>query len=110
MAIAINVFKTVTANVSTVSSEIYTAPSGYTAVVLLAHVSNVGNNTVNITSNHVRSGVETNIITNAPLPANDAMTLMSGKMILQTGDRMNIRASANAAAQIVLSILETANP
>lgn len=110
MAIAINVFKTVTANVSTVSSEIYTAPSGYTAVVLLAHVSNIGNDTVTITSNHVRSGVQTNIITDAPLPANDAMTLMSGKMILQTGDRMNIKASANAAAQIVLSILETANP
>lgn len=110
MAIALNLFKTITANVSTVSTEIYTAPTGYTAVVLLAHVSNTGNSTITVTSNHVRSTVETNIITAAPLPANDAMTLLSGKMILQTGDKMNIRASANAAAQIVLSILETANP
>lgn len=110
MAIAINLFKTVTANVSTVSTEIYTAPTGYTSVVLLAHVSNTSNNTVTVTSNHVRSTVETNIITAAPLPPNDAMSLLSGKMILQTGDKMNIRASANAAAQIVLSVLETANP
>jgi hypothetical protein len=110
MAIAINVFKTVTANLTTVSSEIYTAPSGYTAVVLLAHVSNTGNSIVTVTSNHVRSGVQTNILTNAPLPPSDAMTLLSGKLILQTGDKVNIRASANAAAQIVLSILETANP
>ena len=110
MAIAINVFKTVTANVSTVSSEIYTAPNGYTAVILLAHVSNTSGSTVTVTSNHVRSGVETNIITDAPLPANDAMTLLSGKMILQTGDKVNIKASANVSAQIILSVLETANP
>lgn len=110
MALAINVFKTVTANVTTISSDVYTAPTGYTAVVLLAHVSNVGNSVVNITSNHVRGNVETNILTEAPLPSNDAMTLLSGKMILQTGDKMNIRASANAAAQIMLSVLETANP
>lgn len=110
MAIAINVFKTVTANVSTVSTEVYTAPSGYTAVILLAHVSNTSNNTVTVTGNHVRSGVQTNILTDAPLPANDAMTLLSGKMILQTGDKLNIKTSANAAAQIILSVLETANP
>jgi hypothetical protein len=110
MAIAINVFKTVTANVTTLGSEIYTAPSGYTSVVLMAHVSNVSGNTITVTSDHIRSGATTNIITAAPLPANDAMTLLSGKMILQTGDKMSIRASANAAAQIILSILETANP
>jgi hypothetical protein len=110
MAIAINLFKTVTANVTTISSEIYTAPAGYTAVILLAHVSNTSNSLVTVTSNHVRSTAETNIITEAPLPANDAMTLLSGKMILQTGDKLNIQASANAAAQIILSVLETANP
>lgn len=110
MAIAINVFKTVTANVTTVGTEVYTAPSGYTAVVLLAHVSNISNNTITVTSDHVRSGVTTNLLTAAPLPANDAMTLLSGKMILQTGDKLSIRASANAAAQLTLSVLETANP
>lgn len=110
MAIAINVFKTVTANVTTVGTEVYTAPSGYTAVVLLAHVSNTSNSTITITSDHVRSGVQTNLLTAAPLPANDAMTLLSGKMILQTGDKLSIRASANTAAQLTLSVLETANP
>lgn len=110
MAIAINVFKTVTANVTTSSSDVYTAPTGYTAVILLAHVSNISGSTITVTSNHVRSGVETNILTDAPLPANDAMTLLAGKMILQTGDKLNIKASANSAAQIILSVLETANP
>lgn len=110
MAVAINIFKTVTANVTTSSSTVYTAPLGYTTVILLAQVSNTGNTLVTVTSNHVRSGVPTNIITAAPLPTADAISLVSGKLILQTGDSITVAASANNSAQMLLSILETANP
>jgi hypothetical protein len=42
MALALNVFKTVTSIVSTeVQTEVYTAPVGYTGVVLLAQVANI---------------------------------------------------------------------
>lgn len=110
MAVAINIFKTVTANVTTSSTTVYTAPTGYTTVVLMAQVSNTGNTLLTVTSNHVRSGVATNIITAAPLPTADAINLISGKLILQTGDSISISASANSSAQMLLSILETANP
>jgi len=110
MAIALNVFKTVTANVTTVGNLIYSAPTGYTTVVLMAQVSNIGENTVTVTADHVRSGSYTNIITDGIIPTNDAINLLSGKMVLQTSDSINIKGSANAAAQIILSILETANP
>lgn len=110
MAQALNVFKTVTANVTTSSTTVYTAPTGYSTVVLLAQVSNTGVSTVTVSSNHIRSGVPTNIITNAILPTADAISLLSGKLILQTGDSINVSASANGTAQLLLSILETANP
>lgn len=110
MAQALNVFKTVTANVTTSSTTVYTAPTGYSTVVLLAQVSNTGGNIVTVSSNHIRSGVPTNIITNAILPTADAISLLSGKLILQTGDSLNVSASANGTAQLLLSILETANP
>ena len=110
MAIAINLFKTFTSNVTTTGTEVYTAPQGYTSVVLLAHVSNIGGSTITITADHVRSSNTTNIITDAPLPANDAITLLSGKLILQTGDSISVSGSANDSAQIILSVLETANP
>ena len=110
MAIAINIFKTVTADVTTVSSQVYAAPQGYTAVVLLAHVSNTGNNLITVTADHVRSTTNTNILTDAALPPNDALTLLTGKLILQTGDKLYVKASADATAQILVSVLETANP
>jgi hypothetical protein len=110
MAVAINIFKTVTANVTTGGSTVYTAPAGYTTVILLAQVSNTGNALLTVTSDHVRSGAATNIITAAPLPTADAINLISGKLILQTGDSITVAASANNSAQMLLSILETANP
>lgn len=110
MAIAINVFKTVTANVTTSTTSVYTAPQGYTTVVLMAQVSNTGSTLLTVSADHVRSGAVTNIITAAPLPTSDAISLVSGKLILQTGDSIAVSASANDSAQLILSILETANP
>lgn len=110
MAQALNIFKTITANVTTSSTSIYTAPTGYSTVVLLAQVSNIGASTITVSSDHVRSGNPTNIITATPLPVADAVTLLTGKLILQTGDSIRISASANNSAQLLLSILETANP
>lgn len=110
MAQALNVFRTVTANVTTSSTTVYTAPTGYSTVILLAQVSNTGASTVTVSSDHVRSGNPTNIITNAILPTADAISLLSGKLILQTGDSIKVSASANGTAQMLLSILETANP
>lgn len=110
MAQALNVFKTVTANVTTVSTTVYTAPVGYSTVVLLAQVSNTGVNTITVSADHKRSTTLTNIITNAALPKADAISLLSGKLILQTGDSINVSASANGTSQMLLSILETANP
>jgi hypothetical protein len=110
MAIAINIFKTVTANVTTSGNVVYSAPSGYSSVVLLAQVSNTGNSTVTVSANHVRSGNYTNILTNGELPPNDSMNLLLGKLILQTGDGFSISASDNNAAELLLSVLETANP
>jgi hypothetical protein len=110
MAIAINIFKTVTANVTTTSTTVYTAPIGYTTVVLMAQVSNISESLLTVSANHVRSNANTNIITDALLPTSDAISLLSGKLILQTGDSIAVSASANNSAQMLLSILETANP
>jgi len=41
MALALNVFQTVTAVVNTSATVVYTAPVGYTGVVLLAQVANI---------------------------------------------------------------------
>ena len=110
MAAALNVFKSATANLTTVSTSIYTAPTGYTTVLLAAQISNITGSTIQVSANHVRSGNVTNIISQASIPSNDNIGVVSGKLILQTGDSLYANASANAAAQMIVSVLETANP
>jgi hypothetical protein len=109
-AIPLNTFKTTTANVTTVMTTIYTAPAGVTTVILLAQISNIDNaNSITVSANHIRGSNSTAIIKNTTVPVNDAASLLTGKLILQTGDSFAISASANSRSQLLLSYLETAN-
>lgn len=110
MGAPLNVFRTITANVTTTANTIYTAPTGYTTVVLLAQVSNTGANIITVSSNHLRSGIPTALVANAYVPINDAINLLTGKLVLNTSDGITILANVNSSSQILLSILETANP
>ena len=71
MALALNVFKTVTKVATTNAVGIYTAPVGYTAVVLLAQATNIGNNTQTVSFSHQRStagiAVTTEIVKSFPI-------------------------------------------
>ena len=60
MALPLNGFKTITKVATTNPVGIYTAPVGYSGVVLLAQASNVGNATQTISFSHKRtvSGIE----------------------------------------------------
>jgi hypothetical protein len=109
MASAVNIFKTITANLTTSTATVYSTPLGYTTVVLMAQISNISANTIQVTSNHNRSGVPTNIIKGASVPTNDALNILSGKLVLQYGDTMDVSASINDSGQLLLSILETLN-
>lgn len=109
MANPINIFKTYPYNVTTVSSTVYTTPIGYTTVALLAQVSNTTNVTVGVTANYLRGNVSTSIISNVQVPVNDAVNMLTGKLILQTGDAIQVYATQNDSAQLLLSILETAS-
>lgn len=108
MATQLNVFKTVTYDLTTAVSTVYTAPVAYATVVLLCQVSNISNSTITIDAYHVRSSTTTALIMGATVPVNDALNLLTGRLILQSGDSLEIRASDNSSGQLLLSILETA--
>lgn len=107
MPAALNNFRTTLANITTTTSDVYTPPLGYTAVVLLAQVSNTGNNTIQISAEIRRSGVSTSLINGASIPTNDAISLLTGRLILQYGDTLRLTSSDATSAQLVLSYLET---
>ena len=90
MALALNVFKTVTSICPTSPVGIFTASTGYTGVVLLAQAANVGSQTRTISLSHERTvsgiAVTTEVVKNLPIPASDTANLLAGKLVLETDD------------------------
>jgi phage-related tail fiber protein len=108
MPAALNNFRTVTATVTNTIANVYTAPSGYSSVVLLAQVSNLTGSTITVSGNIYQiTGNNVSLVQAAPLPANDAINLVGGRLILQSGDSFAVGANVNAASQLTLSVLET---
>lgn len=111
MALALNVFKTVTQIVPTSPVGIYTTPIGYAGVVLLAQVSNVGTQTETVTFSHKRTisgiAVTTEIVKDFSIPANDSASFLDGKLSLESNDVLIISGSSNTNLKFIGSILET---
>ena len=109
MALALNRFKTYTKELTTGSATIYTAPTGYTGIILYAHITNYASSATTLTMSHVRSSTTTQIISGAEVPVNDAYIPLDGKLVLETSDYVVAEAGANSTLKILLSVLETAN-
>ena len=123
--IALNTFKTKTTNITTsTSTAIYTAPIGVTTIVLMTQASNVSTGTHTITFAHHRNlpilpdaqgnggqsgNITTELLKNYAVPANDAASLTTGKMIIESLDSIRCYADVDGAFKLTLSILETAN-
>ena len=110
MAIPLNAFKKVVANVTNAANTIYTCPAAVTTVVLMAQVANIrASGVVKITAQHMRSPNVTRLVSSIDVPVNDAASILTGKLVMETGDGFNIKADNNDSAEITLSILETAD-
>jgi hypothetical protein len=110
----LNTFKTIARPIPTVDTaplgvEIYSCPAGVTAIVLLAQISNVGTQTGKASFSHMRLNNETFLVKNAAIPINDALSVLTGRLVAQESDRIRVTAASGSNLQIVLSIVESAN-
>lgn len=112
MATALNVFRTVTADLTTEDKLLYTAPSRKTAIFLSVQATNITNTTVQVNFYHgSTANVKTALAKNFKIPSGDAMAVISAgaKLVLETGQKVYSSASANNSVQLVMSVLESAN-
>jgi hypothetical protein len=113
MALALNAYKTITKVASTSPVGIYTAPTGYSSIVLLAQVANVGSETYTVTVSHQRSttgtAVTTEIVKNFPVSANDTVSITSGKLVLESSDVLVLSGNNASNLKCIVSVLETLN-
>jgi hypothetical protein len=107
MSGALNLFRTTLADITTTTTTVYTPPLGYATVVLMAQVSNKGLTTIQISASILRSAVSTSLINNYSIPENDAASILTGRLILQYGDQLQLSSSDDTSGQLVLSFLET---
>ena len=113
MALPLNVFKTLTKVAPTSPVGIYTAPVGYTGVLLLAQVANVSSSTYNVTFSHRRTtagiAVTTEIVKDFAIQGNDSVSLVHGKLTLEPGDTLLLSSNNSDNIKFIGSILETLN-
>ena len=121
----LNTFKTKTAILSTSSTAtVYTAPIGVTAIILMAQIANLTTGTESVTFVHHRNrpiladaqgngyqspNTDSYLVKDFGIPASDAGTPLSGKMIIESLDSIRAYGSVDGGLQLVLSVLETAN-
>ena len=113
MALPLNVFKTLTKVASTSPVGIYTAPIGYTGVILLAQVANISSSTYSVSFSHRRTtlgiAVTTEIVKDFAVQGNDSVSLIQGKLTLEAGDTLLLSSNDSTNIKFIGSILETLN-
>lgn len=109
--IPLNTFRTVTAELTTGTANVYTTPNGVTSIILMAQVTNVTAEPSNTTVSTFNSdtSVSTELVKDYEIPGNDASSVVTGKLVLETGNKLQASAGANSALKITLSLLENAN-
>jgi hypothetical protein len=122
--IPLNTFKTKTALLgNSPSTNVYVAPVGVTSIVLMAQVANISTQTQIVTFVHSRNrpvladaqgngGQSTGtsyLVRNFAVPASDAASILTGKLIIESFDSIRAYSSTTSTLQLTLSILETAN-
>ena len=121
----LNKFLTKTAILnSSTANTVYTSPIGITSIVLMSQVANLTTETQYVSFEHFRYktvlpdaqgfGGQTGntpsiLVKEYAIPANDAGTPLTGKLIIEELDSVRAYASNSGTMQMVMSILQTAN-
>ena len=112
-AVALNTFKTIRHVVTTNNVGIYTAPIGVASIILFAQATYVSSDdsVKFVTLSHVRPEDDIpdfQIVDNGPVFPNDALNLLSGRLVLETNDELKVQGNTTGDVKVVISILETA--
>jgi len=98
-----NTFKNYTSSgVGTSATTVYTVAASTTSVM-------IGCNIANVTSSQIKVDVQaagTYIVKDAPIPAGSALSVLDGKIILETTNTVVVTSDTASSADVILSVLE----
>ena len=103
-------YKNARAAVGTTYATVYTCPSGTTAIVLAAQAANVdGTASADVSAqwlDNSAADVATRIAETIAVPADAAINLLAGPVVLEANDQFQAKASAAGDIELTLAISE----
>jgi hypothetical protein len=98
-----NTFKNyVSTDVGTSAVTTYTVPASTTSVM-------IGCNIANTTSSQIKVTVQAagaHVVKTVPIPASSAISVLDGKIILETTDTVVVTSDTATSADVIVSVLE----
>jgi hypothetical protein len=106
-----NTFKSYTkANIGTLVEDVYTVPGSTTSVVIgfvLSNVSATDPVTADVLVNKAAAVDDVYLVKGIELYTGSAYEVMAGnKIILETGDKIQVNSNTNSSVDVLLSVLE----
>jgi hypothetical protein len=102
-----NTFKNIRYAVTTSMADVYTVPSATTAIVIGCQAANVdGVANADLTLVVDVGGTDTHLVRTVVVPADASLAPIAGKLVLETGHKLQAEANANGDIELVVSILE----
>jgi hypothetical protein len=111
--IPLNAFKSVTKKLTTSSELIYETPLTISSIILSAACSNYSSGIVSVTIviEKPTSPTPTQfyIVPDIEIPPKDVLSAVTGRLVLEQGDKIYAFASSNSSVDFILSLNEAAN-
>lgn len=106
-----NTFKNARYAATNTLQTVYTAPTGAAtdiAIVLLAQATNVttGAQAVDLCWYDASGSVKTDLVTALSVPEKAAVGLIAGKLVLESGDYLQVKSTASSLIELSISVLE----
>lgn len=110
--IPLNAFKSVTQQLTSTLTLIYTTPETVSSIVLSATCSNFSTEIVSIVvilEKPTTPPTQFYVIPDIEIPPKDVLSTVAGRLVLEQGDKLYASASVDASVDFILSINEAAN-
>ena len=103
-----NTFKNGRAAATASLATVYTVPASTTSIVLLAQATNVGSGAQAVTFcwYDASGSVKTELVKLLSVPEKAAVGLIAGKLVLESGDYLQVKSTASSLIELSLSVLE----
>lgn len=110
MALALNKFRLLSANLISGSNTIYQEDIDVATILLSCQITNITNSAQTCDVAIVKSGSinQITLLKNGVIPVDESLNPLAGKVVLERNDAFVIKTSVSGSLDVILSVLENA--